>query len=282
METAGATRPTLTPLAIDDNLDLSKGDRCESKHPHQTVAKPKIMSTDHPSRMSAPEFVADTLRREILRGDLSPGQALLQDHIAARFEVSQSSVREALRRLEALSLAHSIRNRGTFVSTLSVEQVEEIYDLRQAIELLALRSNFDKISAASLAETEALMEQAERGGEFGFFGEANKKFHAMLYEREDRKLTRDLLQNLFGNLTRLWVDFAKKKPGVSRRYDEQSQREHREILKAVRARNLTAAEAVLSAHIRAAREILIKHLRQSEVPAARTQILSPKKAKLRR
>ena len=71
--------------------------------------------SESPSRMTASEFVADTLRREIVRGDLLPGQALLQDHIASRFDVSQSSVREALRRIEAASLVYSVRHRGTFV-----------------------------------------------------------------------------------------------------------------------------------------------------------------------
>jgi DNA-binding GntR family transcriptional regulator len=80
------------------------------------------------SRLSASEFVAETLRREILRGHLLPGESLLQDRIATRFDVSQSSVREAMRRLEALSLVTSIRNRGTFVSTLTTDQVEEMYE----------------------------------------------------------------------------------------------------------------------------------------------------------
>ncbi len=103
------------------------------------------MAQNTTSRMTTSEFVADTLRREILRGDLLPGQSLPQDHIAARFDVSQSSVREALRRLEALGLANSIRNRGTFVSKLTVAQVDEMYDVRIAIECLALRKSFNQI-----------------------------------------------------------------------------------------------------------------------------------------
>src|SRR5437868_5837801 len=179
------------------------------------------MTASNSSRMTASEFVADTLRREILRGDLLPRQPLLQDHIAARFEVSQSSVREALRRLEALSLVTSVRNRGTFVSTLTTEQVDEMYDIRIALELLALRHNFAKLTPEKQREAQELLVEMEKDPETAFFlGETHKKFHAIFYNDDERKLGRDILQNIYGNLTRLWVDFIKKKPRVAHRYEE--------------------------------------------------------------
>lgn len=222
------------------------------------------------SRLSASEFVADTLRREILRGEILPGQALLQDHIAARFDVSQSSVREALRRLEAQALVTSIRNRGTFVSTLSVDQVEEMYDIRLAVESIGLRHNLPALTAEQLAEAEALLASMEQDPETAFFlGESHKKFHAIFYASAERKLSRDILQNIYGNLTRLWVDFIRKKPTLARRYEEDSRHEHRELLQAAKARNLAKAEAVLTRHINSARELLTTHLRKVETEAAK-------------
>jgi DNA-binding GntR family transcriptional regulator len=211
-------------------------------------------------RLTASEFVAETLRREILRGELSPGQPLLQDHIAARFDVSQSSVREALRRLESLALVESVRNRGTFVATLTIAQVEEMYEIRLAIELIALRHNFEKLD---VEEAAALLGEMEKDPETAFFlGETHKKFHAVFYMSPDRKLGKDILQNIYGNLTRLWVDFIRNKPSHARRYEGRSRQQHRDLLRAAKAQDLGAAEAVLTEHINSARELLISHLRQ--------------------
>lgn len=227
------------------------------------------MTASNSSRMTASEFVADTLRREILRGDLLPRQPLLQDHIAARFEVSQSSVREALRRLEALSLVTSIRNRGTFVSTLSPEQVDEMYDIRIALEVLALRHNFGKLSPEKLREAQELLAEMEKNPDTSFFlGETHQRFHSIFYDHGERKLGRDILQNIYGNLTRLWVDFIRKKPRVTQRYEADSHHEHRQLLAAIKAGDLAKAEQVLTRHINRAREELVSYLRQAEAGAA--------------
>jgi DNA-binding GntR family transcriptional regulator len=224
-------------------------------------------------RLTASEFVAETLRREILRGELSPGQPLLQDRIAARFDVSQSSVREALRRLESLALVESIRNRGTFVATLTIAQVEEMYEIRLAIELIALRHNFAKLN---LEEAAVLLEEMAKDPETAFFlGETHKKFHAVFYVSPDRKLGKDILQNIYGNLTRLWVDFIRNKPSQARGYEGRSREQHRELLRAAKAQDLGAAEAVLTTHINNARELLVSYLRQVDAERDSTAATKP-------
>jgi DNA-binding GntR family transcriptional regulator len=234
------------------------------------------MKSTSPNRMTASEFVAETLRREILRGELAPGQPLLQDHIAARFDVSQSSVREALRRLESLALVVSIRNRGTFVATLTINQVEEMYEIRLAIELLALRHKFAKLSREELNEADALLDDMEKDPETAFFlGETHKKFHAVFYGGADRKLGKDILQNIYGNLTRLWVDFIRKKPSLAHGYEGESRQQHHDLLRAAKSQNLAEAEAVLTLHINHARDLLVSHLRQVDVDRAPEPIAPP-------
>jgi DNA-binding GntR family transcriptional regulator len=238
------------------------------------------MKVSSATRLSASEFVAETLRREILRGEFLPGQALLQDHIAARFDVSQSSVREALRRLEGLALVVSVRNRGTFVTTLSSDQVDEMYDIRLAVELLAIRNSLGKISKEKISEAAAILQDIENDPETAFFlGEAHKKFHAIFFDSANRKLGNDILQSIYGNLTRLWVDFIKKKPSAARRYEEESSHEHRELLQAVESRDLAQAEAVLTRHINRARVLLVTHLRQREQDEAPEHKATPLPAK---
>jgi DNA-binding GntR family transcriptional regulator len=191
--------------------------------------------------------------------------------------VSQSSVREAFRRLEALSLVDSLRNRGTFVSSLTAEQVEEIYDVRLAVELLALRSNFARISPETLDDAERLLDGAESDREIAFLGEVNKRFHAAFYKNSG-KLVKDILQNVYGNLTRLWVDFVKKRPSLAHHYDQSSRREHRELLNAARNGDLRRAEELLTAHVGKAREALLAHLSGRTGPERRRSRALPSDA----
>ena len=238
------------------------------RFPRRGTARVSMKSTS-PDRLTASEFVAETLRREILRGELPPGQPLLQDHIAARFAVSQSSVREALRRLESLALVASVRNRGTFVATLTIAQVEEMYEIRLALELIALRHKFTQLTQEALGEAEALLEDMEKDPETAFFlGETHKKYHAVFYDNADRKLGKDILQNIYGNLTRLWVDFIRKKPSMARRYEGRSRQQHRDLLDAAQSRDLARAESVLTQHINDARELLVSHLREADAGRA--------------
>src|SRR3954470_16750413 len=83
---------------------------------------------------TTPDLIAETLREEILRGVVAPGQALRQEELADRFGVSRLPVRDALLRLEAQGLVHVYPNRGAFVITLSADEVREIYEMRILLE----------------------------------------------------------------------------------------------------------------------------------------------------
>src|SRR5215217_912423 len=83
---------------------------------------------------TTPDRIAETLREEILRGAVAPGQPLRQEELAERFGVSRLPVRDALLRLEAQGLVHVYPNRGAFVISLSVDEVREIYEMRILLE----------------------------------------------------------------------------------------------------------------------------------------------------
>ena len=127
---------------------------------------------------------------------------------------------------------------------------------------LALRHKFVKLSREDLNEAEDLLDDMEKDPETAFFlGDTHKKFHASFYDGADRKLGKDILQNIYGNLTRLWVDFIRKKPSLARGYEEESRRQHHDLLRAAKSQDLGAAEAVLTQHINHARDLLVSHLR---------------------
>jgi len=90
-------------------------------------------------RQSLATAVADKLREKILNGELREGQQLRQDAIAAELRVSRIPVREALRQLEAEGLVTIIPHRGAVVSALSLEEIEELFEIRAVLECHILR-----------------------------------------------------------------------------------------------------------------------------------------------
>ncbi|KAJ34563.1 GntR family transcriptional regulator, partial [Agrobacterium tumefaciens] len=94
--------------------------------------------------------ISRTLADRIVRGELSPGERLRQDHIAAEFGASHVPVREAFRRLEAQGLAASIPRRGVRVADFGLDDVREVAEMRAALEVLALRHAIPNMTSAIL------------------------------------------------------------------------------------------------------------------------------------
>ena len=98
------------------------------------------------------EAALAAIRQAISRGDLKPGQRLVESDVAEQMGISRAPVREALRQLETEGLVVSEPHRGTFVAEVSATDLWEIYTLRAAIERLAVRLVTEKASAEMLAQ----------------------------------------------------------------------------------------------------------------------------------
>jgi GntR family transcriptional regulator of gluconate operon len=129
------------------------------------------------------EAALSAIRQAILRGDLAPGQRLVESDIAEQLGVSRAPVREALRQLETEGLVVSAPHRGSFVAELSATDLREIYTLRAALESLAVRIVTEKASAETLAQLRqavADMAGAAREGDLARLAALDMSFHEML------------------------------------------------------------------------------------------------------
>ena len=115
---------------------------------------PKSTKRAAARRESAQTQVADALRREIFSGELQPGDPITELHLARRHKVSQTTVREALVRLEHAGLVRRIHNIGTFVTQMSPREVQERVRLRVMLEGLAA------MEAARLAQPPQMEEMS--------------------------------------------------------------------------------------------------------------------------
>ncbi|MGH3012836.1 MAG: GntR family transcriptional regulator, partial [Gaiellaceae bacterium] len=111
---------------------------------------------------SVEDGVYRALRQAIGRLELAPGERLRLEELAARFGVSLTPVRHALRRLESEGLVVSKRRRGSRVAPLSVEELEEIQALRLGLETFLARLGAEAITEEALGEMTAARDEMER------------------------------------------------------------------------------------------------------------------------
>lgn len=161
-----------------------------------------FVGDSRPALASTGERVADTLRSLLIEGRLQPGSRLSEEAFASGLNVSRNTLREALRLLAHEGLVVHELNRGVFVRDLNADDIRSIYQVREIIEIAAVRNSATHtaagISRARLAVTQALT--AAEAGDWAGVGTANMNFHTALAalagnSRVDR-MTRQTLAEL--------------------------------------------------------------------------------------
>ncbi|WP_329461539.1 GntR family transcriptional regulator [Streptomyces sp. NBC_01431] len=128
---------------------------------------------------SRTQFVLDAIRHAILTGALSPGQALVEVDLAARFGVSKTPVREALKTLAGTGLVVMSQYKGVTVRRVDADMAREVYDVRLLLEPEAVRRTIAQ--RAGLAAAEEALDRADRAKDAAERSLANREFHRALY-----------------------------------------------------------------------------------------------------
>jgi phosphonate utilization transcriptional regulator len=130
-------------------------------------------------------LVQRELERRILAGDLEPGEKLAEEEIAGELNVSRGPVREAFRALESAGLVRTEKNRGVFVREVSIEDADEIYEVRAGLDELIGRLLAGRIEPAHVTELRELlkkMQKAARARSVEDYYPLNVRFHDRLAE----------------------------------------------------------------------------------------------------
>jgi DNA-binding GntR family transcriptional regulator len=195
-------------------------------------------------RLTAHEFVKDSLRRAILRGDLSGGSRLIQADLAAMLNVSTTPVREALRDLATEGLITLDRHRGGVVRELNWREMEEIRLIRQQLEPLAVRLVCERITDEELDEAERLAKRMAKERDLGDWVELNTQFHLVFHRSTGVGRLASILKG-FEESSAVYVAQAQRwHPEIRRRAND----EHRALIEAFRARDEERAAAVMRGH----------------------------------
>lgn len=221
-------------------------------------------------RQTLTSMTLDALRERILHGVYPEGEPLRQDAIAEELGVSRIPVREALRQLEAEGLVTFNPHRGAVVSTLSLREIEELFELRADIEVDLLRRAMPNVATEDVTRAKEILdayEAALRAGDIASWGALNWQFHSTIYAPSDRQLTLGFAQKLHQHCDRYLRMQLALTHGESRASEQ-----HRAILSAVRKRDTQRACALLRSHIvgagRSLHDFLVEH-RGAETTAGR-------------
>jgi len=195
---------------------------------------------------TAQEAVLATLRSDIATGLLALGEQLVQDELARRYGVSRVPIREALRILEAEGLLAYHAHRGYFVSELSVEDLAEVYRIRELLEAEALSLVVAEIRDDDIDDLASLLAEVERAtadGDVAAITEANRAFHfAMLDACGMPRLVRMI--RMLWDATDAYRAVYFHEPANLERVNA----EHRQMLDALRERDAPRLVAVQSQH----------------------------------
>jgi DNA-binding GntR family transcriptional regulator len=221
--------------------------------------------TDHArqlsNRLTLTGEVYEIIRNRILNLELPPGTWLKDSELADTLGTSNTPVRESLRRLEAEGLVETIPRRGTFVKRLSQPEVEGLYEVREALEMLAVRLAAQRASDALLKEVAAVAElhlQAVQHGDVNEYLEYDRRFHDLIAVGSDNLTLTSILRTLADRI------HIVRRMDLGRRQDESSGHEHLEIAAALSRRDGETAARLMEDHIRLHRGRVLDMLSQEQ------------------
>ena len=238
------------------------------------MARPKVRSAkpvtapavDHATdvlmlpirRQTLTGMTVDAIRERILRGHYPEGEPLRQDAIGAELGVSRIPVREALRQLEAEGLVTFNPHRGAVVSSLSLKQIRELFELRAEIEGDLIRRAVPHMTAEDHARAADILDAydvALHNGQVPVWGALNWQFHSTLYAPADRGLTMSIVHKLHQHSDRYLRMQLALTHGETR-----ARHEHRAIAAAARKGDAVRAQRLLREHIIGAGRALVSFL----------------------
>ena len=196
--------------------------------------------------------MVDIIRTRIVNHDLPPGLKLREHTLAEEFCVSRQRIRETFGVLEERGLIERIPNRGAVVTRLGVEQVNELFEIREALEAYAVRLATEKAPAASWDDLIAMFdgpaEQAVQRNDLDTYVECISAFRRRAVDAANNPLLTAQLDRLYDR-TRVLIRRLVLVPGRAR----QGLRQHQEILRAMRAGDTDLAERLKRENIRSSK-----------------------------
>ena len=208
------------------------------------------------------DVVFNTLRQAILKGELAPGERLMEIQLAQKLGVSRTPIREAIRKLELEGLVLMIPRKGAIVAEITVQDLEDVLEVRMALEELAVKIACKRITQEQLEEIKRRSAEFCKtlyGDDVAACAQADMAFHDAIYEATGNRRLVQILNNLREQMYRYRLEYIK---------DEDKRHillvEHDQILKALSLRHVHEAKIAIREHIDNQEITILKNLKEQE------------------
>lgn len=226
-----------------------KADIFEVVNPH--ISKSPVV------QLTLVDQVASAIREWIFSGRLAPNERIREEQVAETLSVSRGPVRDALRQLRAEGLVTSERNKGSFVTLLTHDDLTELYQIRTILEKLAVELVVDNLNPGAIEALEKRVIEIRRAGvetDVDALLYADMAFHQEIYNRSGSRRLFETWATL-----RSQIAFAlKRRQETTTSYRDMMAEEHQEILDLIKIGDKKAAVDAIEKHIRGAYERVVQ------------------------
>lgn len=208
------------------------------------------------------DVVFNTLRQAILKGELAPGERLMEIQLADRLGVSRTPIREAIRKLELEGLVLMIPRKGAEVAKISEKSLRDVLEVRRSLEELAAELACQRMTdeeVADLEEAQIAFKKAIASKEPMAIAETDEHYHDIIYGGTKNVRLVQILNNLREQMYRYRLEYIK---------DEDKRQilvlEHESILAAIKNRRIPEAKESVRVHIDNQEMTVSKNIKESE------------------
>ncbi len=193
------------------------------------------------------DVVFNTLRQAILRGELKPGERLMEIQLANKLGVSRTPIREAIRKLELEGLVLMIPRKGAEVAEIREKGLRDVLEVRKALEELSVQLACDRITPEQISELEKAAAEFGRASKYEDVTEiaqADVKFHDVIYQASDNQRLMQLLNNLGEQMYRYRVEYLKNAAVFGQLVEE-----HEKLIRHIKNHEKEMAVKIICEHI---------------------------------
>lgn len=205
------------------------------------------------------QSISDDLRKKIIQGRIKVGERIRIDQVSNQYGVSTMPAREAVLRLESEGFLTFYPYRGAVVKELSIQEVEEIFKIRQIMESAAAQLAIQNLGSDELNKLEELLMKMEKIKDIPRWLELNWQFHETIYEPCRLPRFCKMIRNLRNDINRYLVT-SLLDPDLR----EIAERKHRKIFEACQRKEIGELDLHVREHLQETSDALIRILREEE------------------
>lgn len=203
------------------------------------------------------DVVFYTLREAILKGELKPGERLMELQLASKLGVSRTPIREAIRMLELEGLAVTFPRKGAEVAKMTEKDMEDVLQIRRALDELAVGLACDNMTEEKLERLYQAMirfEESTKSGDVKQTAQTDVEFHEVIYQAADNPKLVNMLNNLREQMYRYRVEYLKNDNVYPRLIEE-----HKKIYEGLKHKDKETVVEIVGYHV-VNQEIMVKNI----------------------